>query len=157
MLPQMLSCFKDNNGEAVFCKEIDIPAGEAGKDMVLALGTLHGSDNTYFNAVEVGHTDTKMPNWRETPRDYTVPASLVKAGSNVIAVRLFNGFGDGGFVGNKTLANGDQPGPQSSTGPRLLPMSLSPKPEDTDSLSCYHPDYITAFPMGDNPYRYYRW
>jgi len=21
----------------------------------------------------------------------------------------------------------------------------------------YHPDYILEFPMGDNPYRYYRW
>jgi hypothetical protein len=39
----------------------------------------------------------------------------------------------------------------------LLPMSLSPKPENAGSLSYYYPDYITAFPMGDNPYRYYRW
>ena len=25
------------------------------------------------------------------------------------------------------------------------------------SLGYYHPDYRTDFPMGDNPYRYYRW
>ena len=65
-------------------------------------------------------------------------------------------FGDGGFVGNKALAAGDQPGPQS-TGPRPLPMSLSPKPEGAGSLGYYCPDYRTDFPMGDNPYRYYRW
>lgn len=156
-LPQMLPFFKDNDGEAVFRKEIDIPANEAGKDMVLALGALDDFDSTYFNGVEVGHVDIKTANWRQTPRNYAVPAALVKAGRNVITVRLFNGFGDGGFVGNKALAMGDQPGPQSSTGPRLLPMSLSPKPEGAGSLAYYHPDYIAAFPMGDNPYRYYRW
>jgi hypothetical protein len=156
-LPQVLPYFKENDGEAVFRKEIEVPAGEAGKDMVLALGALHGFDNTCFNGVEVGHTDVKTANWRQTPRTYVVPGSLVNAGRHAIAVRLFNCFGDGGFAGNNALAEGDQPGPQSSTGPRLLPMSLSLKPEDTDSLSCYHPDYITAFPMGDNPYRYYRW
>ena len=86
-----------------------------------------------------------------------VPAAPVKAGKNVITVRLFNCYGDGGFVGNKALAMGDQPGPQSSTGPRLLPMSLSPKPEGAESLGYYCPDYRTEFPMGDNPYRYYRW
>lgn len=156
-LPQMLPCFKDNDGEAVFRKEIDIPADEAGTDMVLTLGALSDFDNTYFNGAEVGHTDIKTANWRQTPRTYVVPGSLVKAGRNVITVRLFNRFGDGGFRGNKTLAKGDQPGPQSSTGPRLLPMSLSPKPDDTRTLGYYHPDYITDFPMGDNPYRYYRW
>jgi len=156
-LPQMLPCVKANDGEAVFRKDVEVPAGEIGKDMVLALGALHGFDNTYFNGVEVGHTDIKTANWRQTPRTYVVPGSLVNTGRNVIAVRLFNCFGDGGFGGNNTLAMGDQPGPQSSTGPRLLPMSLSLKPEDTDSPSYYHPDYITAFPMGDNPYRYYRW
>ncbi|UCD51967.1 MAG: hypothetical protein JSW27_04880, partial [Phycisphaerales bacterium] len=156
-LPQMLPYFKDTDGEAVFRKEIDIPASEAGKDMVLALGALHGLDTTYFNGVEVGRTDIETGNWRETPRTYAVPASLLKAGKNIVAVRLFNSFGDGGFVGNKTLARGDQPGPQSSTGPRLLPMSLSPRPDDAERLDYYHPDYITAFPMGDNPYRYYRW
>jgi hypothetical protein len=156
-LPQMLLFFKDKDGEAVFRKEIDIPAHEAGKDMVLTLGALGDFDSTYFNGVEVGHTDVKTANRRQTPRSYVVPAALVKAGKNVITVRLFNCFGDGGFVGNKALAPGDQPGPQSSTGPRWLPMSLSPKPEGAESPGYYHPDYITAFPMGDNPYRYYRW
>jgi beta-galactosidase len=156
-LPQMLPCFKDNDGEAVFRKEIYVPANEADKDMVLALGTLNDFDSTFFNGVEVGHTDAKTANWRQIPRNYVVPAALVEAGKNVITVRLFNCFGNGGFVGNTTLAAGDQPGPQSSTGPHLLPMFLGPKTETAGSLGYYYPDYITAFPMGDNPYRYYRW
>jgi beta-galactosidase len=156
-LPRMLPFFRDNDGEAVFRKEIDIPAHKAGQDMVLALGALDDFDNTYFNGVEVGHMDIRTAKWRQTPRNYVVPASLVKAGKNIIAVRLFNCSGEGGFVGNKALAMGDQPGPQSSTGPRWLPMSLSPKPGSVESPGYYDPDYITAFPMGDNPYRYYRW
>jgi len=156
-LPQMPAFFKDNDGEAVFRKEIDIPADKAATDMVLILGILNDFDTSYFNGVEVGHTDVKTGDWRQTPRKYVVPASLVKAGKNVIAVRLFNCYGDGGFAGSKALAPGDQPGPQSSTGPRLIPMSLSPGPEESESSVYYYPDYRTDFPMGDNPYRYYRW
>jgi beta-galactosidase len=160
-LPQMLPFFKDNDGEAVFRKEIIIPENEAGKDMILSLGVLDDFDNTYFNGVEVGRTDIKTATWWLTPRNYVVPGKLVRAGRNVIAVRLFDRFGSGGFEGNGGLPmskpEGDQPGHQS-TGPRVgWPMSLRPKPEGTQSLRYYYPDYRTDFPMGDNPYRYYRW
>ena len=37
MLPQMVQFFTDNDGEAVFRKEIVVPSDEAGKDMLLAL------------------------------------------------------------------------------------------------------------------------
>ncbi len=140
MLPQMLPFFKDNDGEAVFRKEITVPASAAGKDMILALGALDDFDNTYFNGVEIGYTDIKTPRWWLAPRNYVVPGRLVKAGRNVIAVRLFDRFNDGGFVGNGGL-----------------PMSLRPKPEVVGPGGYYCPDYRTDFPMGDNPYRYYRW
>jgi beta-galactosidase len=140
MLPQMLPFFKDNDGEAVFRKEIVVPRSAAGKDMILALGALDDFDNTYFNGVEIGHTDIKTATWWLAPRNYVVPGRLVKAGRNVIAVRLFDRFNEGGFVGNGGL-----------------PMSLRPKPEEVGSLGYYYPDYRTDFPMGDNPYRYYRW
>jgi beta-galactosidase len=137
-LPQMLPFFKDNDGEAVFRKEIVVPGAEAGKDMSLALGALDDFDTTYFNGVEIGHMDIKTPTWWLAPRNYLVPGKLVKPGRNVIAVRLFDRFNEGGFVGNGGL-----------------PMSLTPKP--TVSREYYYPDYRTDFPMGDNPYRYYRW
>jgi len=34
---------------------------------------------------------------------------------------------------------------------------VDPKPQDAGFPGYYYPDYITEFPMGDNPYRYYRW
>ncbi|HWH69151.1 MAG TPA: hypothetical protein VNT26_07185, partial [Candidatus Sulfotelmatobacter sp.] len=159
-LPQMLPFFKENDGEAVFRKEVIIPKDQAGKDLLLALGALSDFDTTCFNGVEVGRTDIKTPNWRQMPRNYVVPGKLVKAGKNVVAVRLFNRFGPGGFAGQPGLSmgpNGDRSGVQAN-GPRVgLEMTLSRRPEGPQSLSCYHPDYRTDFPMGDNPYRYYRW
>jgi beta-galactosidase len=53
--------------------------------------------------------------------------------------------------------NGDRSGPQA-TGPRVG-SSTTPNPvlEQAQSPGYYYPDYRTDFPMGDNPYRYYRW
>ncbi len=126
--------------------------------MILALGGLDDFDNTYINGVEIGHTDITMATGWLTPRNYVVPGRLVKAGRNVIAVRLFDRFKEGGFVGNGGLPDplADLPGPQA-TGVGGMRMSLRPKPEGVQSLGYYCPDYRTDFPMGDNPYRYYRW
>lgn len=139
-LPGIIPFFSDHDGEAVFRKEIDVPPSEAGKDMVLALGTLDDFDTTYFDGVEVGHTEMNTPRWWQAPRNYVVPGKLVKAGRNVIAVRLFDRFNEGGFGGNGGL-----------------PMSLAPKSDGADHPRCYCPDYRTDFFLGDDPYRYYRW
>jgi hypothetical protein len=159
-LPQMVPFFNDGDGEAVFRKEIVVPRSEAGKNMILALGALADFDNTYFNGVEVGHTDMKTVEWRQAPRNYVVPGKLVKAGKNVVAVRLFNRFGPGGFSGKLGLpvdAAGDRSG-HDSAGPRVgLEMTLSPQIAGAQTLNWYCSDYRTDFPMGDNPYRYYRW
>jgi hypothetical protein len=160
ILPQMVPSFNDCDGEAVFRKEIVVHEDQAGKDMILALGALADFDNTYFNGLEVGHTNMQTTEWRQALRNYVVPGKLVKAGKNVIAVRLFNRFGSGGFAGKPGLPigpDGDQSG-HDGTGPRVgLQMSLSPQPKGAQTLNWYCADYCTDFPMGDNPYRYYRW
>jgi beta-galactosidase len=159
-LPGMLPFFKDNDGEAVFRKEFVVPESAAGKDLILALGVLDDFDNTFVNGVEVGHTDTKTASWWLAQRNYVVPGGLVKAGRNVLAVRLFDRFNEGGFVGNGGPPDllADRPGPQA-TGVSVgdSRMYLRPKPDTDDSPDPYCPDYRTDFPMGDNPYRYYRW
>jgi len=54
-------------------------------------------------------------------------------------------------------SSGDRSGPQA-TGPQAgMKPSLPSKPESAPASGFYHPDYRTDFPMGDNPYRYYRW
>jgi len=72
--------------------------------------------------------------------------------------RIFHPLDTGvASVSSSVGPNGDRSGPQA-TGPRAgSEMSPNPKPEGPEPLSCYYPDYRTDFPMGDNPYRYYRW
>jgi beta-galactosidase len=158
-LPAMVPCFQDNDGEAVFRKEITVPKAQAGKDLILGLGMLRDFDNTCFNGVEIGHTGIETTNWSKASRSYVVPGRLVKAGRNVIAVRLFNRYGAGGFSGKPGFPvspSGDRCGVQA-TSPRIgLEMTLSARPDSVQSLTYYYPDYRTDFQMGDNPYRYYR-
>ncbi len=160
ILPQMVPFFAQHAEEAVFRKEIVLPKAEAGEDMTLSLGVVNGFDDAWFDGVEVGHTGIETSGARRALRSYSVPGKLVKAGKNIVAVRLFNRFGPGGFQGLPGLPaapEGDRSGHQY-TGPRArFQLSLSPKPVGVQTLGWYCPDYRTDFPMGDNPYRYYRW
>jgi len=87
------------DGAVWFRKTIEVPAGWAGKDLSLSLGAIDDFDTTYFNGGQVGTTGTETPNYWMAPRKYVVPGHLVRAGRNVIAVRVFDHYGDGGFTG----------------------------------------------------------
>ncbi|MFO7296093.1 MAG: sialate O-acetylesterase, partial [Clostridia bacterium] len=83
-------------GAVWFRKEIDVPAFMAGKPAKLYMGTIVDSDRTYVNGVLVGSTSYRYP-----PRKYEVPAGLLKAGKNVITVRVISNDGNGEFVKGK--------------------------------------------------------
>jgi hypothetical protein len=87
------------DGEAVFRRVVDIPPEWAGKDLTLWLGPVDDFDDTFWNGALVGRTDRSVPEFYSVPRRYVVPAALVKAGRNVLAVRVFDHFGEGGFTG----------------------------------------------------------
>ena len=87
------------DGALWFRKTIQIPEAWAGKELVLTLGAIDDFDHTYFNGVEVGSTGADTPNFWVHPRKYVIPAKLVNEGSAVIAVRIFDYFGNGGFGG----------------------------------------------------------
>ncbi len=92
---------KDIDGVFWFRRQVDIPADWAGKDLVLRLGPIDDADITYFNNIPVGQTGNETsPAW-STFREYRIPGNLVKAGQNVIAVRVFDLWLDGGFCGKK--------------------------------------------------------
>jgi len=83
-----------------FRKVVDIPADWEGKELTLSLGALDKSDVTYFNGVRVGSiTMEQRPDAWSTPRVYTVPGNLVKAGHNLISVRVYSNIYQGGFIG----------------------------------------------------------
>jgi sialate O-acetylesterase len=88
------------DGAVWFRREVELPADWAGRDLTLSLGALDDFDVTYFAGEEVGHTGVETPSYYSVPRRYTVPGRLVKPGRAVIAVRVFDHYGDGGFVGS---------------------------------------------------------
>ncbi|MDE7115134.1 MAG: 9-O-acetylesterase, partial [Muribaculaceae bacterium] len=82
------------NGVFVLQRYVDIPASFAGKDLTLRLAKIDDEDVTYFNGVEVGRTSGY-----DTPRSYTVPGKLVKAGRNLISIEVTDFEGEGGLYG----------------------------------------------------------
>ncbi len=85
------------NGVVWFRKEITVPAAMTGKPAKLFMGRIVDADQTYVNGVLVGNVTYQYP-----PRRYEVPANLLKAGKNVIVVRVVNTSGKGGFVPDKS-------------------------------------------------------
>ncbi|MEK6479989.1 sialate O-acetylesterase [Catalinimonas sp. 4WD22] len=84
------------NGVVWFRKEIEIPAEKAGKAADLNLGRIVDADSVFVNGKFVGSTGYQYP-----PRWYTIPAGLLKEGKNILAVRVINQSGKGGFVPDK--------------------------------------------------------
>lgn len=80
------------DGTVWFRKTIKLPSTWAGKEMKLDIGGIDDYDVSFFNGAEVGHTELFI-----YKRSYTIPASLVKAGDNTIAVRVFDNGGLGGI------------------------------------------------------------
>ncbi len=84
------------NGIVWFRKEIDLPESMTGKPAKLFLGRIVDADNVYVNGVLSGSVTYQYP-----PRRYNLPAGLLKPGKNLIAVRVTNNTGKGGFVPDK--------------------------------------------------------
>ena len=83
---------KDFDGIVWMRHTVEVPASLAGKDLKLDLGAIDDEDVTYWNGQRIGMGSGWMSN-----RTYTVPGKLVKAGKNVLAVRVTDTGGDGGF------------------------------------------------------------
>ncbi|KEO73995.1 sialate O-acetylesterase [Anditalea andensis] len=84
------------NGAVWFRKEINIPADKAGKKGQVVLGRIIDADSVFLNGEFIGTTGYQYP-----PRKYAVPTGILKEGNNVIAVRIINQSGKGGFVSDK--------------------------------------------------------
>ncbi|QJX49336.1 sialate O-acetylesterase [Hymenobacter taeanensis] len=93
------------NGVMWFRKEVEVPASMVGKPARLELGTLVDADSTYINGLLVGTTGYQYP-----PRKYDFGPNVLKAGKNVIVVRLISNGGRGGFTMGKNyqLTGGGQ-------------------------------------------------
>ncbi|MBA3936316.1 MAG: hypothetical protein H0X38_02555 [Planctomycetes bacterium] len=70
-------------------KEIHLPTVAAGHAFVLKLNWMNEQyDTAFWNGVEIGHGGDQAPDYYFGQRSYLVPAGLVTAGRNVVAVRI---------------------------------------------------------------------
>ncbi len=90
----------DLDGIVWFRRTIDLPAAWEGKPARLALGAIDDFDQTFVNGVAVGGTDPSVPNAYQRRREYDVPPGVLRAGKNVVAVRVIDVSGGGGFSGS---------------------------------------------------------
>ncbi|SEW42576.1 sialate O-acetylesterase [Chitinophaga arvensicola] len=82
------------DGVVWFRKHFTVAEDDAGKPAELSLGTIDDNDVTYINGTQVGNTAAY-----NAFRLYKIPAGVLKAGDNVIAVRIEDNAGGGGFYG----------------------------------------------------------
>ena len=86
--------FADFDGVMWLRLDLDVPDSWAGRDMTLSLGAIDDSDTTYLNGEEVGATEGY-----DKPRVYNIVGNRVRAGRNVIAIRVLDTGGGGGLSG----------------------------------------------------------
>ncbi len=86
------------DGAVWFRKGAEVPAAWEGRDLILHLGTIDDYDVAYWCGKKVGSTGKETPNFWTVERAYRIPGELVKAGDALIAVRVFDKSGDGGFM-----------------------------------------------------------
>ncbi len=86
----------DLDGVVWLRKTIEIAPEDAGKAAQIELAQIDDSDDTYVNGTKVGSTINK----HAQSRIYNIPAGILKAGKNVIAVRVEDTGGNGGIYGD---------------------------------------------------------
>jgi sialate O-acetylesterase len=124
------------DGAVWFRKDVELPAAWSGKDLVLNLPPIDDEDVTYFNGTKVGSLGRATPNSYMVPRKYVVPGSLVRAGRNVIAVRVFDSAGEGGFSRGGAFSigpNDSDPIALSGVWDYKIELALEPKHPDWGS------------------------
>ncbi|MDE6079257.1 MAG: 9-O-acetylesterase [Duncaniella sp.] len=81
---------------------INVPADKARLPLELKFAAIDDEDETYFNGLLVG-----KGSGFDTPRSYTVPGGAVKAGDNVITIRVSDFGGEGGIAPGEAVAIAD--------------------------------------------------
>jgi len=87
--------YEDLDGVVWFRKTIVLNEAQAGKTATIELAQIDDIDETFVNGTKVGG----MAQW-DAPRSYTIPAGILKAGKNVIAIRVTDNGGGGGVHGD---------------------------------------------------------
>ncbi|MEM6696852.1 MAG: sialate O-acetylesterase [Bacteroidota bacterium] len=84
------------DGIVWYRKSIQLSPQESRKNITLYLGKIDDSDITWVNGQKVGEMEQKY----NTNRVYEIPSSVLKAGDNIITVRVEDTGGGGGLYGD---------------------------------------------------------
>ncbi|MFV0604586.1 MAG: glycosyl hydrolase family 95 catalytic domain-containing protein [Niabella sp.] len=87
--------FEGMDGAVWFRKEFVLPKSWNGKDLKLDINKISEADYTYVNGTLIGSQLSA------DVRDYTIPATTLKKGKNMIAILVINYSGKGGIMGYK--------------------------------------------------------
>jgi len=125
------------DGVVWFRKTVVLSAAQADGSAVLQLAKVDDCDDSYVNGQRVGG----QCQW-DAPRRYELRAGLLKEGRNVIAVRVNDTGGGGGFHGDAALVRLDTAaGPVPLAGPwkaRVAAPLLQATPTANDGVSLAH-------------------
>jgi len=84
------------DGAVWFKTTFTLPDDWQGKELLISLGKIRDLDITYVNGKQIGSTEDITTN-----RLYSIPANVLKKGTNEIEVQVINYFDKGGFAGTK--------------------------------------------------------
>jgi len=94
--------FEDYNGYAWYRKKFQISSSVDDKSLFLVLGRIDDVDEVYFNGHLIGATGIFPPLVKtayDVRRKYHIPEDIINYnGTNVIAVRVYDEYADGGIV-----------------------------------------------------------
>lgn len=141
----------DIDGSIWYRRHLDLPASWVGRDLQVSLGPIDDADRTWFDGLLIGETG----NW-QAPRNYVVPASVVKAGPTILTVRVTDYQGPGGFKGKADQMHigpvDDPEDRRSLAGPWLMKVSerplARPMPENHRPAHLYNAMIHPIVPYG---------
>lgn len=83
------------NGNVWFRTTVTLPESASGQQALLSLPAVDDADVTYLNGQQIGTT-----NGYNRPRRYAIPEGVLRAGKNLIVIRVFDRVAAGGIWGD---------------------------------------------------------
>ncbi len=133
------------DGSVWFRTSFQLPKEFVGKNMQIDLGRIRDLDITYINGHQIGSTEGNT-----LKRSYTIDASFLKEGKNVIAVQVLNFYDKGGFIGIKENRKIFVVYPKGETTDKGILLSTNWKYFIQDQNPPHFPQYQASYqPFGD--------
>lgn len=137
------------NGVVWWRRSIDLSPAQAQGSAVLELGAIDDNDVTWVNGVRVGGIGPETTGAYAKKRVYSLPAGTLKPGRNVIAVRVHDEIGGGGFSGAESeLVLKTSAGNLPLAGPWRYEVELAVPVPPTLSVSPWNPNAPTTLYNG---------